>query len=66
MPPFDKVAFELETGELSQPVKTQFGWHVIEATDDVVPASTTPLADVEEQISATLLDQKKNTRIQEA
>jgi parvulin-like peptidyl-prolyl isomerase len=65
VPPFDKAAFELETGELSQPVKTQFGWHVIEATDDVVPASTTPLADVQEQISATLLDQKKNTRIQE-
>jgi len=63
--PFDKVAFELETGELSEPVKTQFGWHVIEAVDDVMAASTQALADVEEQISSTLLEQKKNTRIQE-
>lgn len=58
--PFDKVAFELDTGELSEPVKTQFGWHIIEATGDVQEASTQPLADVKEQISTTLLDTKKN------
>jgi parvulin-like peptidyl-prolyl isomerase len=63
--PFDKVAFELETGELSQPVKTQFGWHVIEAVGDIEEASTQPLAEVEEQISTTLLEEKKNARINE-
>ncbi len=63
--PFDEVAFELETGELSEPVKTQFGWHVIEAVDDVVEASAQELADVEEQISTTLVEEKKNTRINE-
>jgi foldase protein PrsA len=63
--PFDEVAFELETGELSEPVKTQFGWHIIEAVGDVEDASTQPLADVEEQISTTLLEEKKNTRINE-
>jgi parvulin-like peptidyl-prolyl isomerase len=61
--PFDKVAFEIETGELSEPVKTQFGWHIIEATGDVTDATTQPLADVEEQISTTLLDTKKNEAI---
>ena len=63
--PFDKVAFELETGELSEPVKTQFGWHIIEAVGDIEEASTQELSEVEEQISTTLLEEKKNTRINE-
>jgi parvulin-like peptidyl-prolyl isomerase len=63
--PFDKVAFNLDTGELSQPVKTQFGWHIIEAVGDVVPASSQKLSDVEEQISTTLLEEKRNQRISE-
>lgn len=63
--PFDEVAFELETGELSDPVKTQFGWHVIEAVADAEEAATQELAEVEEQISATLLEEKKNARINE-
>jgi parvulin-like peptidyl-prolyl isomerase len=63
--PFDKVAFDLETGELSEPVKTQFGWHIIEAVADVEDAATQPLTEVEEQISTTLLEERKNTRINE-
>jgi peptidyl-prolyl cis-trans isomerase C len=29
VPDFDKAAFSLETGKLSEPVKTQFGYHLI-------------------------------------
>jgi parvulin-like peptidyl-prolyl isomerase len=63
--PFDKVAFDLDTGELSEPVKTQFGWHIIEAVGDVQEKSTQDLSEVEEQIRSTLLEEKKNTRINE-
>jgi foldase protein PrsA len=63
--PFDKVAFDLDTGELSAPVKTQFGWHIIEAVGDIQEKSTQDLSQVEDQIRDTLLEEKKNTRINE-
>ena len=63
--PFDKVAFGLETGELSEPVKTQFGWHIIEAVGDATPKASQELSEVEEQIQTTLLEEKRNTRINE-
>jgi peptidyl-prolyl cis-trans isomerase C len=30
---FDKVAFDLEVGDVSDPVKTQFGYHLIHRTE---------------------------------
>jgi peptidyl-prolyl cis-trans isomerase C len=33
VPQFDTVAFTLPVGELSEPVQTQFGWHILTVTD---------------------------------
>jgi parvulin-like peptidyl-prolyl isomerase len=60
VPPFDKVAFSLKTKELSQPVKTQYGWHVIQALSAVKPAKKTPFAQVKEAIRQQLLQQKRS------
>ena len=57
---FDKKAFELGKDEISAPVKTEFGFHLIQALSAVKPATTTPLKDVKEAIRGQLLQEKKN------
>lgn len=31
--PFEDAAFSLEVGEISDPIQTQFGWHLIKLID---------------------------------
>ena len=44
VPTFDKVAFSEKTGVVSQPTKSTYGYHLIEALGPVKPATTQPLS----------------------
>ncbi len=46
---FDKIAFSIKKGEISQPIKTQFGYHIIEVTDRQ-DAKVAPYKDVRDFI----------------
>jgi parvulin-like peptidyl-prolyl isomerase len=59
VPQFDKVAFGLKVNQLSKPVKTTYGYHIIQALTPVKPAATTPLSQVRSSITQLLLQQKK-------
>jgi foldase protein PrsA len=57
---FDKTAFALAVNALSKPVKTEYGYHVIQALSPVREASTTKLDDVRDAIRNTLLQERRN------
>jgi hypothetical protein len=66
--PFERVAFSLKTHQISRPVHSKFGWHIIEALGPVkaaTPAKPTPLSQVKEAIRQTLLQNKKTQAIQD-
>jgi len=50
VPEFDQVLYALEIGEISDPVKTQFGYHIIRL-DDVKEGRKKEFAEIEEELT---------------
>lgn len=57
VPQFETAAFKLKKGEVSEPVQSQFGWHLIRL-DDRRQKSAPPFDEVKARIIASMMHQK--------
>jgi len=59
VPEFEEAAFKMNKGDISNPVKTQFGYHLIEVTDKKEP-QISKFDEVRDQIYQILLGKRQN------
>ncbi len=64
VPEFDQVAFSLPAGELSEPVRTPFGYHLIRVSE-IIPAAVQPFDQVREQLRTELAKQRADAQFYE-
>jgi parvulin-like peptidyl-prolyl isomerase len=64
IPEFQEVAFKLKDGEISRPVKTTYGWHVIKLVERR-EAKLPPYEEAKDKIQAQLEREKSQKRVTE-
>jgi peptidyl-prolyl cis-trans isomerase C len=63
VPPFEKAVLGLKVGEISDPIQTQFGWHIIKLID-VREKAIPSLEEVRPEIEQSLRQEDVKTEIQ--
>ena len=61
VPEFENAAFNAEIGKVTEPVKTQFGYHLI-LVEDKTEAKEKNFEDVKEQVTQQLIQQAQQTK----
>ncbi|ACD22583.1 peptidylprolyl isomerase [Clostridium botulinum] len=61
VPEFEKVAFESEVGKVSEPVKTQFGYHLI-LVEDKTESTTVPFDQVKDAVLKQLINERQQNK----
>lgn len=64
VPTFAKVAFSQPVGQVSEPVQSPFGWHLI-WVESVTPAAAFTLADVKDRIRKDLVTEQTENALQD-
>jgi len=64
VPEFEEAVTSLEPGEVSEPVQTQFGWHVVKLNETRM-AEAPPLEDVRGEIAQQLREDAVQSHIEE-
>ena len=62
VPPFAEAVAALEPGAISDPVQTDFGWHIIQL-NETRPREAPPLAEVRDEITQMVLREKVEAEI---
>lgn len=62
VPAFEKTAFALKKGEVSEPVRTRFGWHIIKVNDRHA-ASQKPFEEVKNDIRDVVAESQASDKV---
>ncbi|MGK2856238.1 MAG: peptidylprolyl isomerase, partial [Thermoanaerobaculia bacterium] len=65
VPEFENAAFSLAIGEISEPVKTQFGFHILRVTEKR-PEGMRPFEEVRSELTERFTDERARTMARDA